>query len=1080
MYTCPVTTSPGRAQFSVLFQGHVYFCSSKASMDQFILSPQEYAGGPKETPGRTLFVVDEAIPKKTANGFCDRICEVLGWVAVNGYSPSATLGQQLTKNKSKWLLKVRSTQVPEELRRIFERGNMMPNRIVVVHEASQESEENGGKRYSRPAWTKFANELGLPFIDVPFQESSMLEILNFGNAFSGYDVQNDHLESITSMPEEDKKVALEGQLGMSGKYCPVTLQREKMLIPGKPTITACYQNATYCFIDEDARLEFQISPQTFVSQSIAGDAKPKPIIMVLGLPGSGKTMVAEHLKQKVGKGIDIINAQQLEESILAKRALLEESKATPDSQQEETESKDESKEGNEGEDNETTDGQEGPRDEDLGPKSITEEEWLEMITERIKNSKEHGTIIDGDVLSTQENAVQLLVNNNLHPTVVVDLRIEESLAVSRTLEKTFQWEPPEPEPVPVPEATEDGEEPAPPVEQPPPPTKEELTEMEQAAKDAATADISSIVQARAEILTAAFGTLKEAGINICKSVNMNGDTGKMHALRIIAANVQPYTSTVGVNGSISLDSHRAVVVDGNIALEMLKAGFIRQIPFADYCPVTWASQNYRLERAPARMKTNPVVYEGKLYHFLNETNLNMFLANPSRYALKGDFDLGVRAKCRCAVLGEPLSGKSTLAKGLRDSLGLVVVTPRGAVEYVLDQANLFDPHSGVELMFGKEVQMKVPPGELSSLAFDPVASLGIELVVKCIQARCTAHDAILNGYVLDGFPTTEHEAALLKEDSILDTAFILSDIPHSEKLKRSLEPIADVNRISKGQWIDLELAIKSQVPKCFYLNACNSPWSLVKSASCVLNESLVKVNRLFCNNEVEAQLTTSSPLCKSLSPMELVADKSMLVPTSGVTFCPVTFVENGSLERITPGNVVHLNGELYGFASQHQMIKFVGSPEAYVSALEDLKTRVDNLPPSPESVLEVGDREGYLKQTVSPLLCRALEELGIRRLKHPGLSVSETCSKFVALYLRANNSNVHQVCKKKREQTLAMFLEECELHDKINNMAATGTGIRAVRKKKETREEEDAVERYNKLLCQPISILTARLDIQHR
>ena len=176
-------------------------------------------------------------------------------------------------------------------------------------------------------------------------------------------------------------------------------------------------------------------------------------------------------------------------------------------------------------------------------------------------------------------------------------------------------------------------------------------------------------------------------------------------------------------------------------------------------------------------------------------------------------------------------------------------------------------------------------------------------------------------------------------------------------------------------------------------------------------------------------------------------------------YCPVTFAEGrgprdwSSIVEGDPVSAIKYRGKVYAFANASQKHKFMRNPSAYVDLELPLKLPPKMKPMSLEQ-LKSGGLHGVLavmEQSLSVAAQNALLALGQSRLKFPSLSLSETASKFVALFLKAQNPNSKPELRERFAKKLDVFMSECSLagylKENADVLASTprGSGVKAVR-----------------------------------
>jgi adenylate/nucleoside-diphosphate kinase len=185
-------------------------------------------------------------------------------------------------------------------------------------------------------------------------------------------------------------------------------------------------------------------------------------------------------------------------------------------------------------------------------------------------------------------------------------------------------------------------------------------------------------------------------------------------------------------------------------------------------------------------------------------------------------------------------------------------------------------------------------------------------------------------------------------------------------------------------------------------------------------------------------------------------------------YCPVTFAEGrgprdwDSIVEGDPVSAVKYQGKTYAFANASQKHKFMRRPSAYIDLELPLKLPPKMKPMSLEQ-LKSGGLHGVLavmEQSLSVATQNALLALGQARIKFPSLSVSESASKFVSLYLKSQNPNSKPEIRKRFASKLDVFINECSLagylKDNADVLAGTprGSGIKAVRGLSDRKEDD--------------------------
>jgi hypothetical protein len=89
------------------------------------------------------------------------------------------------------------------------------------------------------------------------------------------------------------------QFGETNYFCPVSLHKKNILIPGNPEYQCKYREKIYRFFNEQAKGEFMENPLTFLPHPRKRLESPAPRFFILGPRGSGKSTQARILADKL-------------------------------------------------------------------------------------------------------------------------------------------------------------------------------------------------------------------------------------------------------------------------------------------------------------------------------------------------------------------------------------------------------------------------------------------------------------------------------------------------------------------------------------------------------------------------------------------------------------------------------------------------------------------------------------------------------------------------------------------------------------------------------------------------------------
>lgn len=117
---------------------------------------------------------------------------------------------------------------------------------------------------------------------------------------------------------------------------------------------------------------------------------------------------------------------------------------------------------------------------------------------------------------------------------------------------------------------------------------------------------------------------------------------------------------------------------------------------------------------------------------------------------------------------------------------------------------------------------------------------------------------------------------------------------------------------------------------------------------------------------------------------------------------------------------------------------FLRNPEKFFAAKLPTKMPPTDDKISPEQLLVMSKYMAYMEQTVSEMIKKAMSMVGKKRIKYPGLSVTETALLNLALQLKATNPNQPEVITSKYREKLGAFLQDCDLIQKLGQHYEAG------------------------------------------
>ena len=952
-------------------------------------------------------------------------------------------------------------------------------------------------------------------------------------------------------PTEDKSEMIV-QCSNAGVLCPVALS-QGTLARGKPELYTIIDGATYTFCDEQAKAKFDACPGEFDGEGDdVGYYLPPPMrLLIIGQRGTDRSKLVEKLAESLG----VVHTSIKDDFIYCQEmaSLKKSGGSGKNVEEEETENDD------------------VDSDATLPPP----ETYIFPILERIfneSNTLTKGCVVDGDLDVFTPEVVQGMLQRRMHPTAVLHVTIDNSLAAERRLPEEFSWAPPAPEPPVLNEDGEIDEE----ADQPEQLTEEQLQEMKEEARSGVLAHLTEEGEATLLQCTSIIDVVTEGNVDVLPPVSVGVSfplalrrlvaATKRHRQNLMSCAVKYQAVQLGpqIDDDMDEDSVLAAKAEASaIAARLLTSGYKDMSRFQSRCPVDIKESKNTLQRVEDF--GFPVIYRHHIYFCSSQANRNKFCAAPTEYleASAGETPC-VEVPPTCCIVGPPLSGKSTLAKILANETGAVLLTPGSVIEWAMlaeNKACLSCASkvsekllSGLSIQSPKEYRIKPNDSESSAL------------LLQILKARIARADCQIYGWILDGFPETPSAAAeLVAVDLAPGIVFCLEGLSNAQIMSRQRSAYAlmmnssllkdsnlsqDVHSSAVlgrlQQWRRSSESMKAILSQA-YLNieqikvvngngGAHTEWQILASArkalsrsvsrrsahasalaqhqpaplkgvpllasklkerrghfggycptSWVLNKRLISIphgsfaqraygvefngrvyscankKRLeqFMSNTWKILNGSGNELPKDL-PLEISLGSHLRSTSTEFAFdgyCPVTFAEgNGSRDwsSIVEGDPLHAVkycDQLFAFANASQKHKFMLNPSAYTSYKLPLKLPPKMKPLSLEQ-LKKGGLHGVLavmEQSLSVATQDALLALGKARLKFPSLSVTETASKFVALYLKAQNPNSNEDVRKRYSERLDAFVSECSLADYLKENAAVmastprGSGIKAVR-----------------------------------
>lgn len=194
-------------------------------------------------------------------------------------------------------------------------------------------------------------------------------------------------------------------------------------------------------------------------------------------------------------------------------------------------------------------------------------------------------------------------------------------------------------------------------------------------------------------------------------------------------------------------------VDLETSERYLRTGEFYLSRFGRWCPVQVCEEPYglvqRFRSDCAKGLVYPVIHRKYVYFLRGRENRDKFVRNPLRYTFP-KFSPPVHFPLRIAVIGSPESGtKSYWARKLSDRYGLELIRIEQVVESYL-------------ITYGWTDDSKLATSQLRS-----GGALSDSTLVEAVKSAAQTPLAVAQGFVLDGFPTTEAQFELMDGSGII-------------------------------------------------------------------------------------------------------------------------------------------------------------------------------------------------------------------------------------------------------------------------------------------------------------------------
>ncbi|CAG9329088.1 unnamed protein product [Blepharisma stoltei] len=877
---------------------------------------------------------------------------------------------------------------------------------------------------------------------------------------------------------EEGKVPL--PLGEYGKYDPVVMKEDKWIIPGSEEFEVQSFGKRYIFAGEAEMEKFNKNPLSYISQEPV--VVPQPHLMVFGSRGSGvNTMVSLVSQNYQVESVPLKNLYLkviAEEQLKRRKERLLRKGFTPKEETDEPYDplNDDPEITEEAEDfNQALHEQKMMRDLLKGDKPlIINSRWFDIEEEKVSQNlidilSESRRLpeIAFILKSSEENTIKRLLGTEgieaEYNRIMEQRRIEKQKAKEEAREEARRQriengedeeELPQEE-----EEEEDEEDPDAPV----------LADMLEEAKQ-------KIIQMRENDIQQMEETkekLEEKGVIVFE---INGDMSVERMYQKIDFEIKQQ-----LKGRENLiERQTSVKLSKEKAMELLQTQKVLPSAVRFNSPIK--SDNLRISTE------FPVLYRDRIYFPNSIEEQKSFIETPLAFSKIEAAPWDIHNRPYCAIIGNPLTGKTALAKDLAKELGIVRISLRETIEEVLKLEN--------EL--GQRVRDVLGNGY----------ALEESLAVEIICWRIEQHDVVEHGCVLDGFPKTIQQAMLLAEfNKLPNPIFYLDAEPTSvlkrrgQKFKHDKKSLNSQIKQSTKNNNEILSWVQNTFDTARYLSTDHSKWwvkdTAIEHLSIVygarnnyaiaklkgtpiniqylgiarqdISSALSKFKRydiviwkfrgelkevknsdyvveynsrfyVFSSKEnMDAFIATpekflnAKPLPKDL-PRQLQPSECGEIAESRIELdghCVVTLEEDKSCVRGDPMILAAYKDRIFSFANNAQRNKFMRKPQKYEKTNLPVK-----IPPKPGNVplSMLGEFEnsiGYIEQSLGQVVIKALLEVGSQKLVYPLLSVKESALKHFGLYLKAHNPKNSRYQNKKYAERMKEFREHCTIMQEL-------------------------------------------------
>ncbi|XP_071050674.1 adenylate kinase 9-like [Onthophagus taurus] len=397
---------------------------------------------------------------------------------------------------------------------------------------------------------------------------------------------------------------------------------------------------------------------------------------------------------------------------------------------------------------------------------------------------------------------------------------------------------------------------------------------------------------------------------------------------------------------------RCYDINLDTAEDLISTGHYFLSRFGRACPV----QLYDLKNTihmflpmEQRFEIYPLLHGYFIYFLTGKLNRQKFIDNPLKYIWEADANFPI-VPFRVAIIGPPKSGKTDLAERFKNDLGMKYISIGQAARYVL--RNL--PFSKL----AKDMEAVLRKGwELTS-----------EMTMKCVEAMAFDPRGQTQGLVFDGFPNSKYDVMHLAERGLIPHLVLyldadkddMEDYRLHDRGRRGLpvfgkafiehrRSVWDSGVDQFTDWFDKEYQIytKIQVKNC--------KWSIWDTAYKIAVDVLYEVKSYFKNCHRDMALHIAN---MQVTPAEFLKRQSI----SFKHYCPVCLhydnhLINGGMPPDRTG-LIQYKQNFYWVCRKH-MKEFADEPASFLTPYNKHQLPADlpealHLDHMPDNVYEDG------------------------------------------------------------------------------------------------------------------------------